>query len=152
MKWLRHGQRGVAAVEFTIALPLLLTLLLAISEVGRAFLQYTTLTHAARSSARFVAAWAERGQAGTINLDATLLNNARNLLVYGDIAGSGTPLLPGLAPGMVTIRDAGTNSISVAVTYTYQPMIAPGPPNFVQGGSFLDGLLNLRTEVVMRAL
>ena len=148
----RNHERGVAVVEFTIALPVLLTLFLATCELGRAFLHYNALTRAARDSARFVAAWAERGQAGTINLDAALVLNARNLVVYGNTAGSGTPLLPGLAPGMVTVRDAGGNHIAVSVTYTYQPMIAPSPPDLVQGGTFWSGLLNLRAEVVMRAL
>jgi Flp pilus assembly protein TadG len=152
MRKLRESENGVAVVEFTIALPVLLTLFLATCEIGRAFLQYNALTRAARDSARFVAAWAERGQAGTINLDATLVANARNLLVYGNIAGTGTPLLAGLAPGMVTVRDAGGNHVAVSVTYPYQPMIAPSPPDLVRGGNIFTGLLNLRAEVVMRAL
>lgn len=152
MRQLRHKEHGLAVVEFTIALPVLLTLFLATCEVGRAFLHQNTLTRAARDSARFVAAWAERGQAGTINLDNALVTNARNLLVYGNITGTGTPILPGLTPGMVTVRDVGGNHIAVSVSYTYQPMIAPSPPDLVRGGNILASVLNLRAEVVMRAL
>lgn len=152
MKPTRDRQSGVAAVEFAIALPLLLMLFLATCELGRAFLHQNLLTQAVRDSARFVAAWAERGQSGVVNLDAALVTNARNLVVFGNTAGTGTPRLPGLAPGMVTVRDAGNNHIAVAVNYTYQPMIAPSPPDLVRGGNIFTGLLNLRAEVVMRAL
>ena len=39
-------QRGVAIIEFVITLPLLLLLLLATAEIGRALFQYNTLTKA----------------------------------------------------------------------------------------------------------
>ena len=147
----RSVQRGVAVVEFTIALPLLLFLLLAVSEFGRAFLHYSLLTHAVRDSARFVASQALRGQAGTVNLDAPLVASARNLVVYGTINASGSPILPGLSTGQVTVRNLGGGNISVVAAYPYQPMIGTGIPNLLGLGR-LSTTFTLSAEVALRAI
>ena len=42
------GQRGLAMVEFAIALPLLVLMLLGIAEFGRLLYQYNTLLQASR--------------------------------------------------------------------------------------------------------
>ena len=47
-RWNRGRQRGVAIVEFVLTLPLLMLLLLATAEIGRALFQYNTLTKAVR--------------------------------------------------------------------------------------------------------
>ncbi len=147
----KSGQAGVAAVEFTIALPVMLLLFLAVVEFGRAFLQYNALTRAVQDSARLVASEALRGQAGTVNLDAALIATARSLVVFGNSAGTGVALLPGLTPGNVTVRDLGSGNIAVSATYLYQPMIGTGIPRMVQGGQIATGF-TLRAEVVMRAI
>ncbi len=138
-------------VEFTVVLPLLLFLFLAVAELGRAFLHYNTLTRAVRDSARYVASLALRGQAGTVNLDAALVAAARSLVVYGNAAGTGPALLPGLTPANITVRDLGGGNISVAVSYSYQPMIGSGIPNPAGNGS-IGTLFTLSSEVVMRAI
>jgi Flp pilus assembly protein TadG len=147
----RMSQRGLSTVEFTVALPLLLFLLLAVSEFGRAFLQYTTLTHAIRHSARYVASQALRGQAGTVNLDAGLVAAARSLTVYGNTTGTGTPLLPGLVPANVTVRDLGGGNIAVNVSYAYQPMIGTAIPDLMGTGRIAT-TFTLTSEAVMRAI
>jgi len=144
-------QRGIAAVEFTIALPMLLFMMLAVSEVGRAFLQYMTLTHAARDAARYVTTKALLGSTGTVQIDGTLTTQARNLLVYGNTAGTGTALLPGLVAGNVIVRDAGAGNIAVLVSYAYQPMFGGGIPNLVGTGR-VNTTFTLSAEVVMRAI
>jgi Flp pilus assembly protein TadG len=147
----KSSQAGVATVEFAVALPVLLVMLLVASEFGRAFLQYTMLTHAVDDSVRFVASQALRGQAGTVNLDAALVTSARSLVVYGNTAGTGTALLPGLVPANVTVRDLGGGNISVLATYAYQPMIGTAIPNLVAAGSF-STRFRLSAEVVIRAI
>jgi Flp pilus assembly protein TadG len=147
----RSTQRGVAVVELTIALPLLLFLFLAISELGRAFLQYNALTRAVRDSARMVSTKAILDGGGIVNLDATVVAAARNLVAYGNPQGTGPALLPGLTTGNVTVRDAGSNNIAVSVTYNYQPMIGTALPNLVGTGS-LATTFTLSAEVVMRAI
>lgn len=51
----KNSERGAAAVEFAIVLPVLLTLLLGIMEFGRAFNTQISLTNAAREGVRVMA-------------------------------------------------------------------------------------------------
>ncbi|GAB2764900.1 TadE/TadG family type IV pilus assembly protein [Sinomonas soli] len=60
------SERGAAAVEFAIVLPVLLVLLLGIIDFGRAFSAQQTLTYAAREGARTMAL----GQGTTAALSA----------------------------------------------------------------------------------
>ena len=56
----RRGERGAAAVEFALVLPILLTLVFGIVEFGWAFGQQVSLGNAAREAARTMAIhWAE---------------------------------------------------------------------------------------------
>jgi len=48
----RSDQRGAAAVEFAVILPLLLTMLFGIIEMGFVFNRWITVTHAAREGVR----------------------------------------------------------------------------------------------------
>lgn len=50
-----HSERGAAAVEFAIVLPVLLALLLGIMEFGRAYNAQISLTNAAREGVRVMA-------------------------------------------------------------------------------------------------
>jgi Flp pilus assembly protein TadG len=50
-----HSQRGAAAVEFALVLPVLLLILLGIVEFSRAYNVQISLTHAARETARYMA-------------------------------------------------------------------------------------------------
>src|SRR6266571_8289178 len=49
----RRGQRGQAMVEFALGLPLLLMVVFAIVDFGRAYSVYVTITNAAREGARY---------------------------------------------------------------------------------------------------
>lgn len=147
----KSRQAGVSAVEFTIALPLLLFLFLAIAEFGRAFLQYNTLTRAVRDSARYVATNAIGNSTGVVTIDAALITQARNLVVYGNVGGTGTVLLPGLAPANVTVTDLGSNNVAITANYAYQPMIGTSLPDLVRGGS-VGTTFTLTSQVIVRAI
>lgn len=56
-RWRHHakGQKGAAAVEFAIVLPLLMTLLFGIIEMGFVMNRWITVTHAAREGVRRLA-------------------------------------------------------------------------------------------------
>ena len=86
-------------VEFTIVLPVLLLLLFGVTELGRALVRYNTLTKAVQDGARYAAAYALLGTTGAVNVDAQLQTEVRNVVVYGNTAGTGTPVLGGLATG-----------------------------------------------------
>lgn len=53
------GERGTSLVEFAMVAPLLLVLLFAIADFGRAFQTWITLTNAAREGARLGATGAD---------------------------------------------------------------------------------------------
>lgn len=145
------GQRGVAAVEFAIALPVLLFLMMATAEFGRIMSQYDTLTKTVRDGARYLAANAlANSTAQVVNVTAQMQTATANLVATGTTNAGGTPLLPGLAPGNVTAIDLGNGYISVAATYTYQPMLASLPTFGLTGP--LSLAIPLKATVVMRPL
>jgi len=143
--------RGVAIVEMIVVLPLMLFMIFATAEFGRAFMQYNTLTKSVRDSARFVAEYAMLGQTQTINIDPILESRTQNLVVYGSVAaGALQPLLPGLTPGNVTVAAVSGDDISVTAVYAYQP-ISPFINRFGIGGDS-SALFTLRAQATMRAL
>ena len=79
----RKSQQGLAMVEFAIALPLLLLLLLTVGELGRLLLQYNTLVQASRDSSRYLSAHAWNRTLGQLDLNAELTGQTRNLALYG---------------------------------------------------------------------
>lgn len=143
---MKNRQRGVAMVELAIVLPLLLAICFAITEFGRAIYTYDTLAKSARGAARYLTTQAAGG-AHPI---------ARNLVVYGNPAGTGTPLMPGLnASNMaskVAICDASIvtctanvnqgsnptiNTVTVTITgYKFTPLLdLLGFTRFYSGGT-----------------
>ena len=104
---LRAAHRGVAAVEFALVLLFLIPLTVGVVEVGRALYAYDTLAKSVRSAARYLATVRPN--------DAADRQRATCLAVTGSIANSGgtcsgTPLLPGLTSGMVTILEPSTSN------------------------------------------
>lgn len=150
---LRRGgrQRGVAMVEFAIALPVLLFLMLATAELGRMLSEYDTLTKAVRDGVRYAASTAALGSTGIVYVTPAIQTAVANLVVTGNVNGSGTPLLPGLTAGEVTVADAGNGYVSVSASYPYQPMLGAELPTFGLG-SPISLAISLSTESVMRAL
>ncbi|MFC4313498.1 TadE/TadG family type IV pilus assembly protein [Steroidobacter flavus] len=142
---------GIATVEFAICAPVLFFLMLATAEVGRALFQYNTLVKAVRDGARYVVNNASVGTTRVVNITAARRNETRNLVVTGNIAGTGTALLPGLTVNNVTVTDAGNGFISVAANYTYTPMLGATLPTFGFGQP-INLSRTLAATVVMRAL
>lgn len=112
---LQTYQRGVAAVEFGVLLIPLVTLAFGITEYGRAMYQYNTIAKATRDAARYLSMQAP-GNAGAAAA-------ARCLVVYGRTACAGSPLISGLTPDGVTIKDSSTNP----GTHALQPVSGAGP-------------------------
>ncbi|MGQ0443776.1 MAG: TadE/TadG family type IV pilus assembly protein [Beijerinckiaceae bacterium] len=133
-------QKGVAIVEFTIVLPLLLLLMLAIAEFGRALYQYNALTKAVRDGARFMSENAFIGDSGQVSTVAP--TEVKRLVAYGAIGAAtcgayggvcqdlpefewthvNTPTLYQDAAGdyYVTVSTLPSSDPDV---YTYQPML-----------------------------
>lgn len=147
----RDRCRGLAIVEFVIVLPLCLLLVMATAEFGRAFLQYNALTLAVRDGARHLAGRAAFGSTGTVSISGGLQQETQNLVVYGNIWGAGTPVLPGLMPADVTVADAGSGNVSVTAAYLYDPIFS-FIPRFTVGGAINVNGITLQSGVTMRAL
>jgi Flp pilus assembly protein TadG len=146
----RARQRGVAILEFVITLPLLMMLILATAEIGRALFQYNTLTKALRDSARYVSG-ARPGSTGVFNLTPEIRSAAQRLVVYGNATGAGSALLPDLAPSDVTIVASGAGYITVSAVYNFTPMLGAQLETF----GVVDPIqlaFPMRAAVVMRVL
>jgi Flp pilus assembly protein TadG len=94
IRGLVKDERGVQLAELAIVLPILLILLASTAEFGRFFYEYTTLAKASRIGARYLI---------TANITPFEKNQARNLVVYGNTAGTGSPLVEGLTTEHVVI-------------------------------------------------
>lgn len=132
-------QRGVAAVEFAILLPVLLLIVFGITEFGRALYSYNTIAKGTRDAARYVMIRQPGGDADAV---------AKCLAVHGTADCSGTPLAPGLTTAMVSVCDwqrcpdhqaqgsaPVVNLVTVTVSgYAYQSpiisMLKPGSSSF----------------------
>ncbi len=124
MKPIRLKQCGVASVEFALILPWLLILTFITTEFSRALFQYNILTKSVRDAARYLSVYNPG--------DTTKIPIAKNLVVYGNPAGTGSPLVLGLTTSLVpnpVWQTAGTapviNTVTIRVTgYTFTPVVA----------------------------
>jgi hypothetical protein len=143
-------QRGIAIVEFVIVLPLVLFITLGVAEMGNAIRQYNALTQSVRDGARHLSNIAMKGSSRVVTIDANDVIEVSNLVVYGSTA-AGTPRLPGLTPGNVTVLDLGNNQVEVSASYAYQPLLIGGIPD-LRGTGSTGGSFTMNAVVVMRAL
>ena len=147
-----NHQRGLALVETAITLPFLLFVMLAASEFTNAFVTHTTLMKATRNAARYVAEEAINNNIGTVvALTNATKDETKRLLVYGNKAGSGTPLVSGLSTGNVTVSSVGNDNIEVSVNYPYNGILGSVLPTFGYG-SDISLLFNMNATVTMKAL
>ena len=118
-----RSERGTQLVELAIVLPIVLMMLAASAEFGRFFYTYQTLAKATRAGARYLMVESAAGTA-----DA----KAKNLVVYGNESGTGTPVVSGLSGTNVRVlRTGGSAAFPERITvriegYTYQPVFDLG--------------------------
>jgi len=138
-------------IEMVVITPVLLLLLLGVGELGKAFVQQNTLNKSVREAARQVAGQALLGTTGTVLITADIDSAARNLVVYGNIAGIGSPRLPELSVDHVSVSNAGNGMVLVQADYPYIPITGPVLETFGFGeGPGLE--VALTASIVMRAL
>ncbi|HSB29761.1 MAG TPA: TadE family protein [Pyrinomonadaceae bacterium] len=89
-----RNDAGVQLLELAIVLPIFVILFGATAEFGRYFYEYTTLAKGARAGARYLV---------TAKVDCNQATIAKNLVVYGNTAGTGSPILPGLTVSNVAV-------------------------------------------------
>lgn len=105
-----HGhERGQSLVEMAVVVPILLLLVAAVIDAGRAFDAYIVLTNAAREGARFA------------SLANPISEPDIKQLVYDDVVGSGTNIstLSDFRTTFVSIlAPDGSEAVTVTVTYS----------------------------------
>jgi Flp pilus assembly protein TadG len=151
---LKSRTRGIAVVETAIVLPLLFLLLLVVGELGRAFIQYSRLSHRVHAAARHVAENAMLDTTGVLQPPSNqLLTQARNLVIYGVPVVAGAPAVPGLNTSNVMVNfDFQEGTVQVQVTYPYQPIVGEVLPMFGFGGDIAVDAITLRPQTTLRAL
>lgn len=116
---LHNEDRGAAAVEFALVLPILVLIICGIVDFGRAYNANLALTHAAREAARI---WALGGTAAETSTAATTaavgltvtsvttttcaFGNPTTVTVTADFSFI-TPLIQNLSPGLSTLSSNG---------------------------------------------
>lgn len=151
--------KGVAAVEFTIMLPMLLLLIFSTGEIGRALFQYSQLTRIVRDAGRYLSTTAIPNT--TQSLPAPLndetcqncISNTKDILVYGYIGGS-VPLLYGLSTSDVTIiAIPSTDSLTISVDYDWTPLFGERMSHFSLGRKGSSDLsFNMSVSYTVRAI
>src|SRR3990167_1397271 len=127
-----QAQKGVAMVEFAIALPLLLLLLLAIAEFGRMLYHYNNLLQANRDAVRYLAGEAWNGNFGQVVIDTVVEAITKNLAVYGvPLPQPGNEVVPGLTTGDVTVGPVDGDHVQVRISYVFQPVIGNSLPALI---------------------
>ena len=130
-----RNNKGQSLVEMALVCMIFFFLLFGILEFGRALYTYNTIVQNTRAAAR----WAVVNVLD--NSDVADIAKTKNVVLYGNPTGSGTPLLIGMTAAMVNVSvnplevDTGTppkpisQKISVSVSgYPFQ-FIIPLAPN-----------------------
>ena len=112
---LRRGERGNAMIEFALS-ALVLTLMFIITfQFGYAFYVYNKLQTAVRNGARYASV--RNFNAGNASSRTKFQTAVQQMVVYGDPAlSSGTPVVPGLATGALTVSITDANGTAASST------------------------------------
>lgn len=145
----RRDEQGVQLLELAIVLPILMLLFASVAEFGRYFYEYTTVAKGARAGARYLAA--KSATSTSTNWQA----NAKNVVVYGNTAGTGTPILTGLSTANVQVQYLGGTpgvpdmvKISI-INYKHTPVFDIGKMLNVPS---LSTAVDVKPSVTMRYL
>jgi Flp pilus assembly protein TadG len=130
-------QRGFALVEFAITAPVLLLLTFGSFEFSHYLLEYSRLNDAVNNAASWAATQALQGSDGVLATGSawtTLVGQTRKMVVYGNAAGTGSPVLPSLNTGEVTVTEnTSNNDVTVSVAYPYISLFGGAIPTFTGG-------------------
>ncbi len=149
IKHFRRDERGLQLVELAIALPVMVVLFAAVAEFGRYFQTYSTLAKGSRVAARYLATASANGADDPA---------AKNLVVYGNTAGTGNAIVNGLTVNNVSItrrNEAGGVTTGFPSTVTIQIVNFKHSPVFDLGKLMNTSLslnIDVKPSVTMRYL
>ncbi len=149
-------QTGLATIEMAIAIPVMLVMMLVITEFTRVFYQYNTLTKSVRDGSRYLSERVLQGlNEPTVTTEDMVV--MKNLVVSGSPAG-GTPLLPGLGFDDISVvieqegnGGSGRYYVNVKAEYAYVPIFGS-----IRGLGFVEDTdtsnFTLNAQSSMRAI
>jgi len=118
LKRCKDNERGSTLVEFSIGVTVFATAMFAILEFGRVLWAHNALTDAARRGARYAVLHTQSDSA-----------SVKNVVVYGDAAGTGNPMLPNLTTANVDVTYSGfglnAGTVTVKVTGYQFKLVIP---------------------------
>ena len=141
-----EDERGVQLVELAIVIPVLVLLFATAAEFGRYFYEYTTLAKSSRTAARYLA---------TAAVNSTEDTKAKNIVVYGNSAGTGSPIVNGLGTANIVITRQGgvpvlPETVKVEITgFKHQPLFDLGMLTKIPS---LSLNIDIKPSVTMRYL
>jgi Flp pilus assembly protein TadG len=132
------SEKGAAAVEFGIVLPVLVLLIVGIMEFSILFYNQAVITNASREGARAGIVFSDPNPISDAEIEAVVNNYcAGHMITFGAASGATT-----------SVSRAGNGSsgdpLTVLVNYHYDFLVIP---NFLSG---LAGGINLAGQTVMR--
>ncbi|MFA1562049.1 TadE/TadG family type IV pilus assembly protein [Aliivibrio fischeri] len=117
--YIKKNQNGIAAVEFILVLPVLLILMVALSEIGSILIRYNTLNKLVQNGSRY----AVTNIYGTATTDQIApIDKIKNVVLYGDDNGNGTVALDTLTADSITVTHSD-NFVTITISYDYIPFI-----------------------------
>jgi len=113
----KKNEKGSTLVEFAIGVLVFATAMFAVLEFGRVLWAHNALTDAARRGARYA-----------VLHTANDVDQVKNVVVFGDAAGTGNPMLPNLTAENVNVAYNGfglnDGTVTVSITnYQFQLVI-----------------------------
>ena len=113
----KDNERGSTLVEFAIGVTVFATAMFGVIEFGRALWTHNALTDAARRGARYAVLHTPND-----------ISQVKNVVVYGNPAGSGNPMLQNLSTANVNVSYSGfglnDGTVTVSITsYQFQFVI-----------------------------
>lgn len=120
-------QRGAVAIELALVSIILMMLMFAALDLGRAMYAYNEIAQSTRAAARYLATSVTVGSAET--------TKARNLVTYGNFLSSGSPLAPELKSDSTAIQFCTPSICDVSgmtkANMSNQPVSGAGSVNLV---------------------
>ena len=108
------AERGNGLVEFALSFALLFSVFAGVFQFGYVYYLYNKLESAVRAGARYASLRVY--DSATSTPSAAFQTAVRNMVVYGNPAGAGQPVAPGLTPEKVAVTAAMDRNVPVRVT------------------------------------
>jgi Flp pilus assembly protein TadG len=140
----RKAQNGLAAVEFAMILPVMITMVFGMSEVSMAVLCRTDVTQIASTTADLIA----QGNSVSAN-DLTNVYNAANVILYPYPKGGNDRATIRITSVLYSSADGKTGTVAWTCTQTGSGTLSPATRSKNSTVTFSQSLLTAGSSVLM---